>query len=210
MLHTRDTLLNAIQRYMDTKGIPLSALARKAGVTYDSLKDFRWGRTQMLRGDNLQKVLILLGDGYQPMIPILGDVGAGGEVRPIDDHAPGGALEEVECPPGVNPSSVVALRIRGDSMHPVFQEGWIVYYSERIHIAAPENDPIRFSGPAADVFERFYGKPCVIKLVDERVLLKTLKKGHIQGRYTLTSYNASDIENVAIEWAARIIFVKVV
>ena len=55
------------------------------------------------------------------MIPVLGIVGAGGEVRPIDDHAQGAALEEVECPPGSSAFHVVALRINGDSMHPVFR-----------------------------------------------------------------------------------------
>jgi phage repressor protein C with HTH and peptisase S24 domain len=212
MIHTRETLLSCLIRCMDTKGLSLREMARQMGVTYDSLKDFKWGRTQMLRGDNLQKVVMFLGESYQPMIPIVGYVGAGGEVRPIDDYAIGGGLEEVECPPGVDPSSVVALRIRGDSMHPVFQSGWVVYYSERMEIAGPPSNAVQSfaASVAADPLERFYGKPCVIKTDDDRVMLKTLKKGHSAGRFTLTSYNATDIEGVSIQWAARIIFVKIV
>jgi Peptidase S24-like len=207
MFHTRDTLLSALQRCMNTKGISLREIARRAGVTYDALKDFKWGRSKMLRGDNLQKMVIFLGEEFQPMIPVVGEVGAGGEVRPIDDHAPGACMEEVECPPGIDPSSVVALRIKGDSMHPVFQNGWIVYYSDRIEIAAPA---IPSAKPLVDTLANFYGKPCVVKLADDRVLLKTLKKSHMPARYTLSSYNAPDIEDTQIQWAARIIFVKIV
>ena len=212
MLHTRQTLLSALFRCMDTKGISLRELSRQIGVTYDSLKDFKWGRTQMLRGDNLQKVVVYLGESYQPLIPIVGIVGAGGEVRPVDDHAVGAAIEEVECPPGVDPSTAVALRIRGDSMHPVFQDGWVVYYSERTEIATPPTDALTAfkAVVASDPLERFYGKHCVVKLEDDRVLLKILKQGRNTGRYNLTSYNAPDLENVAVRWAARIIFVKII
>jgi DNA-binding Xre family transcriptional regulator len=182
MFHTRETLLGALQRYMEAKGLSLRELARRSGITYDSIKDFKWGRTKMLRGDNLQKVVMFLGEEFQPMIPIVGVVGAGGEVRPVDDYPPGSCMEEVECPPGVDPASVVALRIRGDSMHPVFQNGWVVYYSERIEIAAPLPPTIRpikgFS--SIDPLSTFYGKPCVVKLEDERVLLKTLKKDSLE------------------------------
>jgi phage repressor protein C with HTH and peptisase S24 domain len=211
MIHTRETLLSAIQSCMDTKNLSLRSLAQQIGVTYDSLKDFRWGRTQMLRGDNLQKVVIFLGKNFRPTVPILGIVGAGGEVRPVDDHAQGACLEEVESPPGIDPSHVVALRIDGDSMHPAFQHGWVVYYSERMEIVAPPKDARLIRGPSPmDPLVAFFGKPCVVKLDDDRVLLKVLKRGHTNGRYTLTSYNAPDIEDASIEWAARVIFVKII
>jgi DNA-binding Xre family transcriptional regulator len=210
MFHTRDTLLVALQHYMHVKGLSLREIARQAGITYDAIKDFKWGRTRILRGDNLQKLVMFLGENFQPKIPVVGVVGAGGEVRPVDDHPPGASMEEVDCPPGVDPASVVALRIRGDSMHPVFQNGWIVYYSDRTQIGAPPSAAVRAGlKPAMDPLSGFYGKPCVVKRTDERVLLKTLKKSHEFGQYTLTSYNAPDIENVSIEWAARIIFVKI-
>ncbi|WP_263353363.1 S24 family peptidase [Acidicapsa acidisoli] len=214
MIHTRGTLLGAIARCMEDKGWSLREFARQTAVTYDSLKDFKWGRTQMLKGDNLQKVVAYLGENYMPMMQVLGYVGAGGEVFPIDDHAKGAGLEEVECPPGLDPASVVPLRIRGDSMYPVFQNGWIVYYSSRRDIVAPEDQQLaqlktRPISPI-DSLADFYGKPCVVKLRDGRALLKTLKKGRSLGLYTLTSYNASDIEDANIEWAARIVFVKIV
>jgi hypothetical protein len=58
-------------------------------------------------------------------------------------------------------------------------------------------------------YTEFYGKPCVVKLRDGRALLKTLRAGRTAGLYTLTSYNASDIEDAQVEWAARIVFVKI-
>jgi hypothetical protein len=50
--------------------------------------------------------------------------------------------------------------------------------------------------------------PCVVKLTDGRALLKTIKRGTLPGRYRLVSFNSPDIEDVEVEWAAKIIFIR--
>ena len=126
------------------------------------------------------------------MVQIVGYVGAGAEIFPFDDHMQGNGFEEIECPPGVDPETTVALRIKGDSMMPFMPEGTIVYYSER------------FDGGCAD----YVNKLCVVKIKDGPTLLKILKKGYSKGRFNLMSYNADMIEDARLEWCAKIIFIK--
>lgn len=50
-----------------------------------------------------------------------------------------------------------------------------------------------------------FGKACVVGLADDRILLKTIKRER-DGSFTLLSNsNEPPIENVEIEWAAKVI-----
>lgn len=119
-------------------------------------------------------------------VPIVGRVGAGAEVYPVDDHAHGNGLGEVEAPPGAG-GDAVAVIVEGDSQYPVLFDGDVLIYWD--HLADPAE-----AG----------GRLCVVKLTDGRTLVKHLQRGSEPGRFTLTSSNAPPIENVEIEWAARV------
>lgn len=118
-------------------------------------------------------------------VPIKGYVGASSEAfyyRLADED-----FEPVAAPEGAQ-RDTVALEIRGKSAG-IFFEGWLVFYND---VRSP-------------VTEDLIGKPCVVGLADDRVLLKIIQRdGH--GGYQLRS-NRDDppIENVEIEWAARVI-----
>jgi predicted XRE-type DNA-binding protein len=217
---TRDNLLALIQNGIKRKALSISALEKNSGVPKDTIRDFLRGKTQILRADKLQKILRILEPSKK--VPVVGYVSAAAEIFSIDDHAHGAGLDEVDCPPGVDAAHVVAVRVRGDSMFPVFHDGWIVYYSERRDIIIP---PIRGgwqvpynktakktaskqASEVSDLLSDFFGKPCVVKLKDGRMMLKTLKRGDNPGYYNLISYNADDIKNAELEWAAKIIFIK--
>ncbi len=139
------------------------------------------------------------------IIPILGYIGAGEEVFPVDDlPLISSALREndvsqincefVETPPGSSSSGMVALRVKGDSMEPFLSENTIIYY----------NAVIRRN------FDEYLNSLVVAKLKDGHVYLKKLKRGFGYGKYNLLSYNAKMIENVEMEWCAKIVFVKMV
>lgn len=129
----------------------------------------------------------LLGEqpDMQRLVPLMGYVGAGQAVYPIDD----GGSEMVEAPPEAS-ESTVAVRIRGDSMLPAFEDGWLLYYSRHL--------------PPQEMINR----RCVVQLADGRILVKTLRRGAVQDVWTLTSTNAADIEDVVVEWAAPIDWIR--
>ncbi len=131
-------------------------------------------------------------NGKGPMQPqgerqvrLAGYVGAAQEVYQFDEDGAGW----VDAPPGA-PYDVEAVEVRGDSMLPLYKSGAILYYSKML---PPET---------------MLGEQCVVRLADGRVLVKTLRRGAERGLYTLISLNAPDIEDVAVEWAAPIDWIK--
>jgi len=130
----------------------------------------------------------------RPTLPLVGYVGAGEIVYPIDDHETGGGLDISAFPPGEGRSDLVAVEVRGDSMHPVVQNGWWLYF-RRDH-----------DGVSDDCIRRL----CIVKVAnDGPTLVKTvLKEGANPGRYILNSYNADPMINVALDWAAPVEWVR--
>lgn len=118
--------------------------------------------------------------GESNSLQVMGYVGAGAEVLPIDDGDPL-AVVEVDFPV---PRGSVAAIVRGDSMYPIFEDGDLVAYG---------GDPL----PP----EKAIGSTCVVQLADGRMLIKKVRRGTQPGLYTLTSANAPDIEDVPLEWA---------
>lgn len=124
-------------------------------------------------------------DSFERTVPLSGYVGAGQEVYQFDEGGSG----EVEAPPGARPETQ-AVEVRGESMLPLYEAGAILYYSRQL----PPDTMI--------------GRRCVVRLEDERVLVKTLRRGSEHGLYSLLSLNAPDIEDVGVQWAAPIDWIK--
>jgi hypothetical protein len=116
----------------------------------------------------------------------LGYVGAGAEVTPVDDHAQGAGLEEVEIPAGV-PDDAVLVIVRGDSMYPRYFDNEFLFYHR------DQRSPIEF-----------IGRECVVALEDGRIFVKVLRKGS-NGFFNLESWNAATLENKAVQWAAPVL-----
>lgn len=137
-------------------------------------------------GESESFILGLSGPSDDPEeILLIGYIGAGAEFIGIDDHEKGAGLDTVsvgaKCPPGS-----VAVQVRGGSMIPVYYDGDILVYSDK----------------RQDI-DSFLNRRCVVKLADDRILVKTVTRG-TDGYYTLSSFNAQPIEDVAIEWVAKI------
>ena len=123
-------------------------------------------------------------------IAVAGYVGAGSEVRPIDDHAKGAGLDMVERPPGAR-GELVAVKVRGDSMMPAYADA----------------DEILYGQPHKGNLDSLVGKECVVRLPDGRMYVKRLKKSR-GGKWTLASWNAPDIEVRKISWAAPVAWIR--
>lgn len=130
-------------------------------------------------------LLLGVGEGQKKPVPMVGYVGAGSEVFPIDD---GGALDEIDPPPGVGPSAV-AVKVRGESMYPRYMDGDVLIYDE--HATQHQAN----------------GQECVVSLRDGRKFVKTVR---FEGRgiATLESFNAPPIRNAELEWVAVIRWVR--
>ena len=119
-------------------------------------------------------------------VPLVGYVGAGGSIMPVDDHAQGAGIEEVEAPPDLD-QAVVAVQVRGDSMYPAFHAGDIIYYGEHV---PPDT---------------IAGKDCVVQFADGRMMVKTLHRAG--DAYTFSSYNAPPIL-APFNWVAPVLWIK--
>lgn len=121
----------------------------------------------------------------QKSVMLAGYVGAAQTVYQFDDDGAG----YVEAPPGAS-EMTEAVEVRGDSMLPLYETGTLLYYSRQL--------------PA----EMMVGRRAIVRLEDERVLVKVIRRGSAPGLYTLASMNAPDIEDVSIQWAAPIDWIK--
>lgn len=121
-------------------------------------------------------------------VNIVGRIGAGAVVIPFDDFPQGGGLDTVRCPPGLDPTKTVAVEVSGDSMAPLIEDGWLVFYSRD-----PEPDE-----------SKIIGRTCVVKLTNGQMLLKQVRRAPTTGRFNLISVNAQMIENAELEWAAPV------
>lgn len=121
-------------------------------------------------------------------LPVVGYVGAGGEVVFEDAYPLGGSLYDVFGLPSLG-GNFIGLEIRGDSMWPVFREGNIVF--------------IRRDG-WDHVEDDALNDWAVCRLDDGRTLLKEVRRSATPGTYDLISQNASPIMAVDLVWATPV------
>ena len=164
----------------------------------------RWERgDRPVKIDKLPRIAVALGVSPADLlpsdassVPIVGYVGAGQFVA-FDDHAKGQGIGETDCPRGLDPKATVAVRVRGDSMAPLIQDGWLLFYSR-----APEPDT-----------NAVLGKTCIVKLAGENgaegdTMVRQVRRGPTPGRFNLVPMNGSMAEDVALEWAAPVLDMK--
>ena len=119
-------------------------------------------------------------------VPVIGYVGAGGQISFLDDFVKGDGLDRIEPAPGA-PSHAVALIVRGESMLPALHDGWVITYWDR------RDDPTGFIGDL-----------CVAETEDGMTYVKVVRPGLRKGTFTLESHNMDPIENVRLKWAALV------
>lgn len=128
--------------------------------------------------------------GTRIAVPVTHYVGAGAEVYAINDYPPGEGLYKVDAPPGV--TDCIAAKVRGDSMYPALQDGWLIFYRKQ----------------GDGVSEDCIGKLCVVCLVGDACYVKTIRRGSQPGTFTLESFNAPPIENAKVAWASRVLDIR--
>ncbi len=189
---------NRLRELRKRQGLTLEQVAQRAHTTNQQIHRLETGKRRLTH-EWMVRVSRALGCHPADLLPdtaprrvaVVSYVGAGEEVYPIDDHALGQGLDEVEVPPGEG-GEVVAVIVRGESMYPGYNDGDLIFY----HGAdgTPESS--------------YPGRECVVRLADERMLVKRVIRGSAAGLYTLLSHNAPEISDVVIQWAAPVRWVK--
>lgn len=187
-------------------GYNFKSLSLAAGLGETAVRDIVVGRVRSPQTETLEKIANHLkiplaeitGNGSN-RIPVIGIVGAGGVVMPVDDlplinpfHLSEKEAEELNCelvdsPPGVYPINIACVKVTGTSMYPRYMEGEYLFYK-------------RTPRPAGDCLNL----DCVVALADGRVMVKTLRKGSLYGTFTLDSYNQPPLFDQTIEWCAPV------
>jgi repressor LexA len=179
----------ALRRAMRDKKIAAKKLSKVAGLGETAVRDILDKGVEPRVG-----TLIKLADAldvpasslFGTQIPVLGKIGAGGSILFEESDEP----DLVDRPPGAA-GKLMALRVTGDSMFPVYRDGDIVYVSREHDGVLPED----------------IGEECAVHTAEGGTFLKLLSAGSEPGRYTLRSFNAPDMENVEVIWATRVQFV---
>ncbi len=129
-------------------------------------------------------------DNGTPTIAIAGQVGAGAQV-PLFDAYEKGDGPQVEAPPGLPTSGIVAVEVVGDSMEPVYSAGDLLFYTRNGSEGVPTEA---------------VGHRCVCEDMDGMGWVKQVKRGDKPGLFHLISLNpgAETRWNVALKWAARV------
>lgn len=120
-------------------------------------------------------------------IMVIGYVGAGDQQ--FEYFFDPGEYEEIE-PPGIMEEGAVALAIRGDSLGPAFNGGYVIYNKL----------------PQANA-EALLGELCVVRTSGGATYIKTIAGGREPGSYDLLSVHGKTIESVKIEWATPVLAV---
>lgn len=186
-------------RRLDTlrleRGWSLKTLSDRTGIPYDSINKYCRGEVENPRGSAMQQLADVFGvsvdwlrhgDMSTLIFPVVGEVKGGQDWFPIDQGGDLGAIE-------IDLSHVdpIAIRVRGDSMKPVYRQG----------------DSIVGSRLKGTVIDEVIGRDCIVKTLDGEGMVKTLMRGSKPGFYRLRSYDPEypDREDVQLEWAAPVI-----
>lgn len=182
-------------------GIPsAAAAARKLGVKSSTYSSHENGQTEpgreevriYARAFKASAAWILTGDGpvgSQNLIPLVGRIGAGGDIDPDYEQVPEGGLDEVELPINVGVDAI-AFEVSGASMKPRYDHGDLIVCTKS------GRDP-----------EALLGFHVAVRTADNKRFLKIIRPGRRRGLYTLESFNADPIVDARVVWVGEILAV---
>lgn len=188
------TIRENLQRIMARKGMKPTTLSQKVGDSKTLVKDLLT-KTNDVRVGTLIRLASALDVDIdellsRPRVPIAGRIGAGGSVAWMDVGEEIDPDLTVPRPPGVT-GKLVALMVDGSSMLPKYKDGDIIYI-QRNHDG---------------VLDEYLGEDCAVRLASGETYIKQLVRGSKEGRFTLRSLNAPDMDNVEVEWATPVLFI---
>jgi len=122
-------------------------------------------------------------------VPIVGYAGAGPDGSVLYAEGDGNFGETIA--PIDAPDTTEALEVRGNSMHGLANDGWLLFYDDK-------------TAPASE----HMGEPCVCWLSDGRVLVKIPQPTRDPGLFHLESVNAPTMRDIPVDAMALITDIK--
>lgn len=189
---------NGLKAAMSKAAIGSTKLAKLSGTSKQNISRWADGERRLVPewAEKLAPLLDTTADKLlliNPMetgsfsVPIMGFIGAGGEIMPEYEQVPPEGLDQIDLPFPV-PPEIIALGVKGISMMPAYKDGDAVLVWKDQRMAT----------------EHYLGEEAAVRTHDGRRFLKELQRGSSRGAYNLHSYNAPLIENVGIEWVGEI------
>lgn len=124
----------------------------------------------------------------QSIIPIMGRIGAGGDISPDMEQVPEGGLERVELPFSM-PAEMIGFEVSGDSMRPAYDDRDVVVCFVQQRRAV----------------EFYLGKEVAVRTAEGKRYLKRLSRGPTARTFNLESWNAKTLIGERIEWIGEIV-----
>lgn len=183
----------ALEKSEITSASKLDAIIRdRRGRGGTLVKDILSGKSKNPTLESIREIADALGTSVDDFlggdgVPVVGFVGAGGEVAFYDDFQKGDGLFRIEPLPDM-PGGMIGLQVRGDSMLPLFRDGYVAFIRRNWdHV---ESEALL--------------DWAVARLADDRVLLKQIRRSAQPGLFDLLSLNADPIEAVELKWATPV------
>lgn len=185
-----DLVTKILQRTGDSQ----TDLGERLGVSQPTVS--RWKKGDMRAQDEhkdaiiaeAQRLGILVGEVGNSKVTIVGIVGSGQLIELIT-HKERDISQDMAAKS--NPKTV-AVSIKGEAMLPVAENGWLIYYDDTMEPPA----------------ENLLRKLCVVQLDDGRMFVRRLFKGSQPDTWNLLAANGSLIEDVRVQWAAKVKFIE--
>ena len=178
---------------MAERGIKARRLSTQAGLNEPAVRDLLKSVTDPKLGTllKLAKALNLSRHNLMSgMMPISGVIGAGGAI----EMRKNGDLSEMVPIPTETDGVLIALKVEGDWLLPVYHSGDVIYCCKR-----PDKRPEDYIG--AEVIAQ------LSKADGGATLLRHLHHGSAPERFDLRSFNSAEVPDVRLDWAAPVMIV---
>lgn len=181
---------NRIRELRLRRRLTLEQLAEQVGLTKSALARIETGESQLkfLHVGPLARALDvdapeILFDLSDRPVAISGRVIDGGAVVSAE------AIDQVECPRGINPDEADVLLVEGDALAPIEAQSLLFVGTAR--------------APSADII----GRLGVVELKGGAHVVRQVRRGYSPGRYNLISANAAPIEDAEIVAFSRVLMI---